>query len=280
MYGPRILPTALLLAASAGCLVTLHRPHPVQASVERPAKHFIDAMLANERAASQHRSEYAYISQERSDRTGGHLWTEKVVETPVGKIRFLLAEDGHPVSPDHIAEERGRLARYAADPASLAKATQASKDDEAHALQLLEMVPRAFVFSNLREQGGSIHIDFAPDPNYDPQSMEERVLHNMVGTVVIDQKQMRLRHIEGRLPQDVSLGFGLLATIRAGSEFASTRDPIDPPDWKTASIHTDVNGHALFFKTISRKEHAEHSNFQRLPNDISVPQAVALAEQP
>lgn len=279
MYGPRI-PAVLLLTASAGCLLALHRPQPVQASVENPAKHLIDTMLANERVANQHRSEYAYISRERSDRTGGHLWTEKVVETPVGKIRFLLAEDGHPVSADRVAQERGRLARYAANPATLAKDTQAAKDDEAHALQLLELVPRAFVFSNLREQGGEIHIDFAPDPNYAPQSMEQRVMHTMVGTVVIDEKQMRLHHIEGRLPQDVSLGFGLLATIRAGSTFANTRDPIEPPDWKTASITTDVNGRALFFKTISRKEHAEHSNFQRLPDDIPIPQAVALAEQP
>jgi hypothetical protein len=280
MHGPRLLRTALLITASAACLLAFPRPQRVQASIENEAKHDIDVMLANERAASQRRSEYAYISRERSDRTGGHLWTEKVVETPLGKIRFLLTEDGHPVPADRVAEERGRLARYAADPAGLAKATQAAKDDEAHALQLLEMVPRAFVFSNLREQGGNIHIDFAPDPNYDPQSMEQRVVHNMIGTVVIDQKQMRLHHIEGRLPQDVSLGFGLLATIRAGSGFASTRDLVDPPDWKTAIIHTDVNGHALFFKTISRKEHAEHSNFQRLPSDMSVPQAVALAEQP
>jgi len=280
MYGPRIIRTGLLLTASAMCLLVLPRPSRVQASVDNPAKHLIEAMLANEKAASQYRSEYSYISQERSDRTGGHLWTEKVVETPTGKIRFLLTEDGRPISPDRMAQERGRLARYAADPAALAKATQASKDDEAHALQLLEMVPRAFLFSNMREQGGNIHIDFAHDPNYDPQSMEERVLHNMVGTVVIDGKEMRLHHIEGRLPQDVSLGFGLLATIRAGSTFGSTRNPIDPPDWKTASINTDVSGHALFFKTISRKEHAEHSDFHRLPDQISVSQAVALAEQP
>ncbi|HEX3570976.1 MAG TPA: hypothetical protein VHU44_09140 [Acidobacteriaceae bacterium] len=280
MYGPRILPTAVLLTVSAFCLLAFHGPRRVHAALENEARHDIDTMLTNERSASQHRSEYAYVSHERSDRTGGHLWTEKVVETPVGKIRFLLDEDGHPLPPERAAEERGRLARYAADPATLAKASQGMKDDEAHALQLLEMVPRAFVFSNLRQQGGDIHIDFAPDPNYAPQSMEERVLHNMVGSVVIDERTMRLHHIEGRLPQDVSLGFGLLATIRAGSEFASTRNPIDPPEWKTALISTNVNGHALFFKTISRKEQAVHAEFQRVPNDISVPQAVALAEQP
>jgi hypothetical protein len=82
------------------------------------------------------------------------------------------------------------------------------------------------------------------------------------------------------LPQDVNIGFGILATIRMGSKFATTRDPLDPPDWKTTVLDTDVNGHALFFKTISRKEHAEHSDFHRVANDISVAQAVALAEQP
>ena len=280
MFGPRSVGIAVLLSASTASLLLLNRPHRVEASIQNEAKRQVESMLINEKSAAQNRSEYAYISRERSDRTGGHLWTEKVVETPTGKIRFLVEEDGHPLPPDRTAEERGRLARYAADPAGFAKASQAGKDDEAHALALLEMVPRAFNFSNVRQQGGYTYIDFAPDPAYDPRSIEERVLHNMVGTVVIDSNSMRLHHIEGRLPQDVSVGFGLLATIRAGSHFASTRKPIDPPDWKTALISTNVSGHALFFKTISRNEQAVHSDFQRVPNDISVPQAVALAEQP
>jgi hypothetical protein len=32
-----------------------------------------------------------YLSEEQSERTGGHLWTERVVETPMGKILLLLA---------------------------------------------------------------------------------------------------------------------------------------------------------------------------------------------
>ena len=55
---------------------------------------FVLTMANNEVTAAQHKDHYAYISKERSDRTGGHLWTEKVVETNAGKIRFLLEEDG------------------------------------------------------------------------------------------------------------------------------------------------------------------------------------------
>ena len=56
------------------------------------------AMAANEVLAAQHKDHYIYLSKERSERTGGHLWTEKVVETDAGKVRFLLAEDGAPLA--------------------------------------------------------------------------------------------------------------------------------------------------------------------------------------
>ncbi|MGD0799421.1 MAG: hypothetical protein ABR910_17020 [Acidobacteriaceae bacterium] len=235
--------------------------------------------LANEVVAAQHKDHYVYLSRERSERTGGHLWTEKVVETDAGKVRMLLAEDGQPLSPGREAQERGRLAQIVADPEDFEKKSQATKDDEAHAVQMLALLPKAFLFGDAREQGSGRAIDFKPNPGYQPRSMEERVLHGMSGTLVIDPKAMRLRHIEARLSQDVSIGFGLLATIRAGSNFATTRDPLGQLDWKTTTLDTDINGRAIFFKTIARSEHAEHSDFVRVPLDLTVAQAVALAEQ-
>ncbi len=237
-------------------------------------------MANNEVTAAQHKDHNAYLSKERSDRTGGHLWMEKVVETNAGKIRFLLDEDGHPLSPEREAQERGRLAAIVADPEGFAKKSQMVKDDEAHARQLLTLLPNAFLFSEPHDENGYTRIDFRPNPAYQTQSMEERVMHAMSGTMLVDPKAVRLREIEGRLPQDVTIGFGLLATIRAGSSFATTRDSFGQPDWKTTMVNTDVNGKAIFFKSIARKEHAEHSDFVRVDNDLSVAQAVALAEQP
>jgi hypothetical protein len=244
------------------------------------ALQLITGMMNNENRAAEHRFHYSYLSKERSDRTGGHLWTEKVVETGVGKIRMLLAEDGQPLSPERTAEERGRLAAIVADPATFIRRSQTVKDDEAHARQLLLLAPKAFLFSDPQTDGNFVRIDFRPNPDYDPESMEERVLHGMSGSLVIDPQAMRLHYINGRLPEDVSIGFGILATVRAGSSFSTTRDRLGAPDWKTIQLDTAINGRVMFFRSIAKNEHAEHGNFTRVPDDLTIPQAVALVEQP
>ena len=48
----------------------------------------IEAMIANENAAAARHDHYLYITYERSDRTGGHLWQERVVDTDAGRLRL------------------------------------------------------------------------------------------------------------------------------------------------------------------------------------------------
>jgi hypothetical protein len=271
-----------MVVCSALCLVLAWPARVVRAAADVPqqsAKQIVAAMLANEDVAAQHKDHYFYLSQERSERTGGHLWTEKVVETDAGKVRMLVAEDGKPLPPDRVAQERGRLAAIVADPAGFAKESQATKDDEAHAVQMLSLANRAFLFSDAGIANGYLRVDFRPNPDYETQTMEERVLHAMSGSMLIDPQAMRLHHIEGRLPEDVNIGFGLIATVRAGSSFATTRDRLGEPDWKTTQVDTAINGRVIFFKSIAKNEHAEHSNFIRVPNNLTVAQAVAIVEQ-
>jgi hypothetical protein len=271
-----------MAACSALCLVLAWPSRIVHAAADLPqqsAKQIVSAMLANEDTAARHKDHYLYLSQERSDRTGGHLWTEKVVETDAGKVRMLIAEDGKPLPPDRVAQERSRLAAIVADPEGFARKSQATRDDEAHALQMLSLADRAFLFSDARSEGPYLRVDFRPNPDYETQTMEERVLHAMSGTMLIDPQAMRLHHIEGRLPEDVNIGFGLIATIRAGSSFATTRDRLGEPDWKTTQVDTAINGKVIFFKSIAKNEHAEHSNFVRVSNNLTVAQAVAMVEQ-
>lgn len=249
------------------------------AQVVTPPKEMVATLIQHERAASEHRGLYEYLSRERSERTGGHLWTEKVAETRSGKVRMLIAEDGVPLSPDRVSRERGRLAEIVADPEGFAKKEQALKNDEEKAKQMLELLPKAFLFENARRDGGYERIDFRPNPEYQAQNLEERVLHEMTGSMLIDAKVVRLHRLEGVLPQDVSIGFGILATIHAGSRFATERAPTTSGEWKTTLIDTDINGRAIFFKAISRRQHSEHGEFHEIPGDTTVVQAVALVER-
>src|SRR5258708_14168046 len=78
------------------------------------ARRIVDTMLTHEGDPAEHRLKYMYLSEERSERTGGHLWLERVVETPMGKVRLLLAEDGKPLSAERQAAAKARLAEMVA----------------------------------------------------------------------------------------------------------------------------------------------------------------------
>jgi hypothetical protein len=279
VFNPRSHKRRVLVARLAVTAALVFGPIGVEAQLSNSTNDLITAMLVNENFEASHRSHYMYLSKEKSDRTNGHLWTEKVVETTFGKLRMLIAEDGKPLAKDRAAAEKARLGEIAAHPDKFQRQELGRKSDEDHAKEMLNLLPKAFLFENERLEGEFVRIDFIPNPSYQPQSMEEKILHEVVGSMLLDRKDARLHLLEGHLPQDVNIGFGLLATIHAGSNFSTTRSLVPGNEWKTATIDTDINGKALFFKSISRNEHAEHSDFEQVPMDVTLTQAFELLEK-
>jgi hypothetical protein len=251
----------------------------LRAQSSTAARQAVDTMLAHENDAAEHRNKYMYISEERSERTGGHLWKELVVETEAGKLRLLIAENGQPLSGRQLKAEKARLAEIAAHPDELQRRDQAMKNDEQHAEQMLALLHKAFLFEEPRVEGGDLRIAYRPDPTYQPQTLEEKVLHAMSGSVLIDERTMQLHRIEGKVPADVSLGYGLLGTIHAGSSFSTAHEMEPGNEWKPSKVDTEIDGKAIFFKAIGRSQHAVNSDFKLLPHDISVPQAVEILEK-
>ena len=268
------LPLVAMLLPAVGLgqqtMVSANPPTPLQV---------VSAMIAHEDDNSAHKDTYEFLSKERSARTGGRVWTERVVETSFGRVRFLLAVEGKPLSAEQEGAERGRLAEIVADPEAFLAKERAQKDDEAQARKMLDLLPKAFVFDNVRLKDGVWTMDIHPNPEYSPHGMEERVMCAMSGTVVIDAAQERLMHVEGRLPQDVSIGFGLVATVKAGSHFSSDRADEDG-HWRTLHVLTAINGKAVLFKSVGKDTEVTRSEFHYLQPGMTVAQAVALAECP
>jgi hypothetical protein len=238
----------------------------------------VRAMVAHEDDNAAHKDCYEFVSEEKSDRTGGHLWKERVVEIPEGRIRMLLEEDGKPIPDDREKVERSKLQWIVTDPSVFLRKEQSAKDDEARARKMLDLLPQGFVFDNVRLADGVWRMDFHPNPDFSPSGVEERVLHGMSGWVEIDAKDLRLKHIEGKLPDDISIGFGLLATIRAGSRFESDRRQEDG-HWRTVHVLTDIKGKAALFKSVSKNSEISRSDFVYLQPGVGLTQAVALVER-
>ena len=267
------------LVAGVAVSICLMAAAGLHAQSSSAAKQIVDTMLNHEKDPAEHRNRYIYLSEERSDRTGGHLWRERVVETSLGKVRLLLAEDGKPLSADRLAAERSKLAEFIAHPDAFQRQAQATKNDEEHAEQMLALLGKAFLFDKPHAAGSDLQIGFRPDPAYKTQSLEERVLHAMSGTILIDRRTMQLHRIDGKLPTDVSMGFGLLGTVHAGSSFSTTHEVEPGGDWKGATVDTAIEGKAMLFKEIGRNEQVVHSEFRQLPQEITVVQAVELLER-
>jgi hypothetical protein len=267
------------ISSFAGTLFCLFSCSMLRAQVPASVNELVTAMLSHESYEAAHRKHYIYLSNERSDRTRGHLWTERVVETTAGKIRMLVAEDGQAINGDRLLAERARLADIATHPDLFQRQEQTRVNDEVRAKEMLELLPKAFLFQGAHKEGRFVRIDFRPNPAYFPRSIEERVMHEMSGSMLIEQQQARLHELTGRLPIDVNIGFGLLATIHAGSSFSTLRNPVPGDEWKTATIDTNISGRAIFFKSIGKVAHTVHSDFKQIPINTTVAQAVEMIEK-
>jgi hypothetical protein len=262
-------------------LLTMNSPlfaQPKPALQQTPLQ-VVKAMVQNEEQARQHRTFFRYTSVERSGRTGGHLWTEKVVETPDGLLRRLVAEDGKPLSADRAAAEDRRIAALVADPSELREANADRRADEARMLRLLDIMPQAFLFAADGMQNDCVRIAFRPNPAFSPSTYDERVVHGLAGVILVRMPAERLCGIEGHLVDRVTFGYGLLGHVDQGSHFSVTRVPVTATDWKSSKIAVHVDGKILLLKTISRDQDATHSNAEPLPPNLSLAQAAAFTQR-
>jgi hypothetical protein len=236
----------------------------------------VTAMVNNERQARQDRTYFRYTSFERSDRTGGHLWKEKIAETPEGMLRRLIAEDGKPLTGDRAAEENERIAKLVADPSDLRAANAERRADEIRLGKLLDIMPKAFLFSADGIDGECTRIAFRPNPAFNPSTYDERIVHGLAGVILIHEPDDRLCGIHGHLIDRVSFGYGFLGHLDKDSHFAVTRVPVTPTNWKSTRIDVHLDGRILLLKSISRDEEAVHSGHEPLPSRLSLAQAAAL----
>jgi len=236
----------------------------------------VTAMVRNEKQARQHRTFFRYTSVERSERTGGHLWKENVVETPDGQLRRLVEEDGKPLNPDRTAEEDRHIAALVADPDALRDADADRRADEARLEKILDILPKVFLFNADGMQDDCVRIAFRPNPAFTPSSYDERIVHGLAGTILVRIPAERLCGIEGHLIDRVSFGFGILGHIEKDSRFRVTRTPVTATDWKSTRIEVHLDGKILLLKSISRDQDAHHSGAEPLPLHLSLAQAAAF----
>lgn len=202
--------------------------------------------------------------------------TRTVIETQSGSLDRLLAVAGTPLTEVQQAEEARRILRFSHSPEEQRKAEEARQKDADQCNAIFKMIPDAFIFQQTGQSGDAVRLSFTPNPQFQPPSREGKVLQHMTGEMWVDGNQKRLIAIDGRLTSEVKFGAGLLGHLEKGGQFMVKRTQVAPNDWEVTELTVNMQGKALLFKNISVQQKELHSNFERMPDDISIADAAGL----
>jgi len=196
-----------------------------------------------------------------------------VVQTREGYLDRLRLVNGQRITPEQEKQEDQRIARFLKKPDEQKKQRRAQEQDARKTERLFKMLPDAVSARYGERQGELVEILFEPNRNFHPPSHEAAVFHAMVGRIWINTRENRLVEIEGHLTRGVKFGGGLLGHLDKGGEFHVKQSEVAPGLWEITLLHVNMHGKALFFKTIAVQENEIRTNFQRVPDNMTLSEA-------
>jgi hypothetical protein len=246
----------------------------VQSQPQQSPAELVKAVIANElKPSDSSDTRWKYRLDKETD---GKLETRQVVETQSGSIDRLLSVAGKPLSDAQARDEAGRILRLVHDPDERHKAEQSRQKDLDQCNAFMKMIPDAFIFEYAGQSGSLTKVTFNPNPKFRPPSREGKVLQQMAGEIWVDAKQLRLASIRGQLMNDVKFAGGLLGHLEKGGQFWVKRVEIAAGDWELTDMKVDMHGKALLFKNICVQQKELHSDFERVPENLSLVDAANL----
>lgn len=205
-----------------------------------------------------------------NDRTASGSVRQWVAQTHEGDLKRVLEQDGKPVSPP---EQRQRMNHFLQNASQRAKQRKSGQHDDDQAAEMLKLLPRAFIWTISGSHGDETMLHFKPDPNFRPPDWETRVFAAMEGEMVVNNPHHRIVTLKGKMIHDVKFFGGLFGNLRAGGTFDVERRMTGNAVWQITETHVHIQGSALLFKNISQNEDDVKTQFQQLPNGVSLNQA-------
>jgi hypothetical protein len=206
----------------------------------------------------------------------GRKQVREILETNKGSLSRLLSIDGRPLDGEQQQKEDEHIQRLVSHPDEQRKLQQASSKKAEQGASLFKILPDVFVFSYASRQGDLVTLTFRPNPSFQPPSIEAQVFHSMQGEMTVDARQERLAVLNGHLTEDVKFGGGLLGHLNKGGQFEVRQREVAPGQWEMTVLDVRIKGKALLFKTISVQQTENHSDFYRVPDDLTLAAAADM----
>ncbi len=234
------------------------------------------ALAAEVRAAQDWQHPMRYHLRKSTPRLTS---TKIIFETKDGAVARLIAINDKPLSAEDERKEQDRLNQLLSDPSRQWHRKQSEDEDTRRVTKVLRALPEAFVYRFVESiDGPTGKVDkftFSPNPHYSPPDLETQVLKGMAGEIWIDKAQERVTRLEGRLQQDVDIGWGILGRLSQGGWIVIEQSDVADHQWRTVHFKLMMSGRVLFrtkvFDTVQ-----DESHFAPLSVGLSYQEAVRM----
>ena len=249
---------------------------PFAAGYAESAQEIVQQFVDAEHAADENdHSQWVYLEESRTPKGSVVQW---VASTRQGNVFRVLEENGKTLSP---AQQETSIQKFLRDPEERKKQIAETNHDLQQIDDLLRLLPKAFVWTKTGETSTAIFLHFEPDQNFHPPTREARILSSMVGDVIVDKQQHRLRSMSGHLVHDVTFGGGILGRLKAASSFSLDQEQVGPFVWQLTEFHVGLDGKALLLKSISLHQDDKRFRFRPEAPAVTLDQAAsAVMGQP
>ena len=231
----------------------------------------IQRAVNSERVANQtDHSNWLYHEEVKKPKGGVVQW---VAATQHGDVHRVCQRDGQRV-PE--AKQRDAVQEFLHNERAQKKSVEEDAHDAQQIDDFLKLLPVAFIWKETGADAVNTTLHFEPDPKFHPPTREAKVFSGMVGDVVVDNQQLRVRSMSGHLTHEVTFGGGLLGRLKEGSSFALEQSQTAPSLWQLTALHVHLVGNALLFKSVSLEEDDERTKFELQSPNETVEQAGEL----
>jgi hypothetical protein len=132
------------------------------------------------------------------------------------EIDELTSKNGKRLNADQQKKEAERVRKKIEKDSDMKYVAKKDVDNEKQLDMLLHML--RYTNGHRVDRGGrsTLAYDLSGDPSVHPKSVEETFLHDMSGTIEVDEHTGELVDLNARLDHDVKVGGGLLASLHKG----------------------------------------------------------------
>ncbi len=212
--------------------------------------------------------------------SGSQNVVREQVETSDGPIYRVIEDHNRPLDDEERKREEQRLKDLVTTPGAMTRVQQDHLKDEERMKRVIEMLPDAFLYEYQGPvRGDDVRLSFRPNPAFVPTTYEARIVHALVGTLVVNQRLKRMIDMKGQMLERVDFGYGFLGYIEKDGTFEIRREQVSDTHWKTSLVEVHIQGRVLLFHNVTKDQREARTDFRPVPRDISLTTAKDLLDE-